>query len=317
MSAVIPDPALTDWVPLYNLGAPSGLVMVEDKLLTVDGAIDFTGIPATFKHLRLLASLRSAQATVAGASCRFNGDSGGNYDVPPTQNQTSIPLMGFLPGTDRVAGVHGLVEIDIVDYASILHHRGASFRAGWYDGTSTITEDKIGHWKNLAAAINRIQLIPAAGIFAAGSRATLYALTDVPVSLATSSILELVAERVTPKTNTGLIAALAEYNFDGGKYWIEAFTTVLAGTTTSGGGGGGNMSAQLRRTPSGGAAAVMETWQVIGPSASSYPMWHVKHRIQPPAGLATLDWWIECTGTQTGNQVEATAGKPAWIRLSR
>ena len=180
MSAVIPDPAQTDWVPLYNLGAPSGLVMVEDKLLSADGAIDFTAIPATYKHLRLLASLRSAQATVGGVTCRLNGDSGGNYDVPGVgQNGSSFPLMGFLPGTDRVAGVHAALEIDFIDYASILHHRSASWRSGWYDGTSTITHDVIGHWKNLAAAINRIQLLPAAGIFAAGSRATLYALTDV------------------------------------------------------------------------------------------------------------------------------------------
>jgi hypothetical protein len=173
--STVPDPAAVDWVPL-GPSVPPGMVLIEDKLLAASGDIDFASIPSNFKHLRLLASLRSAQSTVAGVNCRVNGDSGGNYDTPPTQNQTAFPLMSFLVGTDRTAGVHAQVVMDFIDYAVITHHRGASWRSGWYDGTSTITADLVGHWKNLAAAINRIQLIPAVGVFAAGSRATLYGL---------------------------------------------------------------------------------------------------------------------------------------------
>jgi hypothetical protein len=142
------------------------------------------------------------------------------------------------------------------------------------------------------------------------------------VPLSGTPIWELIAERTTPKNNTGLVVALPEYNFDGGLYWIEAWTSLFAGSTTSGGGGGGNTTSSLRRTPSGGAAAIFQNWMTLGPggaSAGAYPVpfAHVKHRIQPPAGLAILDWYLTCTGTMTGNQVEASAGLPAWLRLSR
>jgi hypothetical protein len=159
-----------DWEPI---AASGGLVLIEDKLLAADGAIDFTGIPATYKHLRLLASLRSAQSTVAGVNVRFNGDAGNNYDAPGTLNTPSWPLMGFLCGTDRTAGLHAFLVLEIADYLATGHWKSGTWRAGWVDAASNITADSFGHWKSMTA-INRLQLIPAAGVFAAGSRATLY-----------------------------------------------------------------------------------------------------------------------------------------------
>lgn len=193
MSAVIPDPATTDWVPLWNLGAPSGLVMVEDKLLAADGPISFQNIPATYKSLLLVGQVRSNAAALTDTMlARMNGDATAVYDsgrldsagaaAPATvlgTGATSISL-GVIPGATAVrANLFATIEIKIPNYLdatekSLLH------QIGYQDpGQTSARASGQGNWRS-TAAINRFDLLLTTGTaFKAGSHVTLYALTDV------------------------------------------------------------------------------------------------------------------------------------------
>lgn len=181
---------------MYNTylqnNADSGYMrMLADTTLGGAAAsIDFTSIPATFAHLMLVVCARSDTAALTTSILvRLNNDSAANYDsqyvlgnggtasAAETFAGTSVSA-GNMPGGTAPANLFGQCDISIAHYAGSANNKVLRLSAAVKAGvTTTLLQSALaaGFWRS-SAAINRITLIPAAGNFAAGSRATLYGL---------------------------------------------------------------------------------------------------------------------------------------------
>lgn len=164
-------------------GGGGAMQMIEDKLLGADGAIDFTAIPGTFKHLAVIAALRGT-TTDPLLSVQFNGDGGGNYDRVVIQvvvstlsgssanGQTSV-VLGECVGSNQVAGLRAGLRLDVLDYAAA-RWKPVSATEGYVGAANGGRQYQTqGAWRQ-TAVITRLTLNLSAGTFAAGSRATLY-----------------------------------------------------------------------------------------------------------------------------------------------
>lgn len=163
------------------------MVVVERKeLAAAAGSFDFQNIPQQFKHLRLLLYARGTDA-VLNHSClmRYNGDSGSNYysqwiigqqTGPPGtgfEEAVTYTYVGGIPCASATSGSFGTQEIFIPFYTSANRksHVVSAYRLN-LPAIQTISITG-GNWSG-TAAINRIQILPFAGSFTAGSVATLY-----------------------------------------------------------------------------------------------------------------------------------------------
>lgn len=165
------------------------MVPIFDTVLGASQAtIDIQNIPQIYAHLRLVLMGRADNAVASQSSyIRFNGDAGANYADQVVRgiagaasaledNSTSNPFGGYVTGASATAGHVGVSAIDIPAYAQTtlfknwvgVNHMSSALTTGQH-----IASTLSGVWAN-TAAINRITLLPAAGNWAAGTRATLY-----------------------------------------------------------------------------------------------------------------------------------------------
>lgn len=182
--------------------ATSGdMTMLQDILLaSATGSFVFTGIPQTYKHLLVLASLRSPKNTASAEGpivLQLNGDSSaGNYwsfsnlvlisgsaGVMSQGTETNADNgLGQFPCGVSISGSFSTDEIRLNDYTSIgklmtVRRHGSML----FDGTSLIgsysSYEYSVMWKTFAA-VNAIKFLAnsGTGTFAAGSRMTLYGL---------------------------------------------------------------------------------------------------------------------------------------------
>lgn len=210
MSVIVPDPATTDWVPLWSLGGPGSLVYIDEQTLAASAAsIDFQNIPATYKHLVLMGDLRgdTAAATV-NVWVRLNGDSGANYDYEAlavdgasVSRYAADAAAQFLVGnamasTGRANRFSGL-RIEVPDYANTTREKSLlSHSVSIQPGGARSMNSFGGQWRS-TVAINRLTFLPSVGNFVAGSRLTLYALTDwYPATQPVTPAMGLIAEQV-------------------------------------------------------------------------------------------------------------------------
>jgi hypothetical protein len=173
-------------------GPPSGAMqLIEDKILSAAApSFDFQNIPQTFAHLQLIVYGRSDQAvSTTQVYLRANNDSAANYDfvlaaLSPTYAaveavaQTALQI-GYMPGGSAVANSFGSNIVDIPNYAQAVGLKNFSMFASMKPQLSAgnyNTHILSGFWRN-TVAINRLTVLPGAGNFVAGSRATLYGLS--------------------------------------------------------------------------------------------------------------------------------------------
>jgi hypothetical protein len=164
--------------------------LAETVLTGSAASIDFTSIPATFRHLLLVAYLRISTATPAvAAAMRFNNDTGANYDVGLHQLiggtintvesfAASYISLGTMPAATASANLFSAVHCLIPHYANTANNKSARGHNGSKVGTTTnsiYTEQISGFWRN-NAAINQLTLLPLTDNFVAGCVATLYGL---------------------------------------------------------------------------------------------------------------------------------------------
>ena len=158
--------------------------------LTAAGSIDFSGIPTSYNHLRLVGALRASGASAAVVSnLRFNGDSGTMYDSQTVRgneantsaaHQVSDTGIRFaVPGATAWGANYAPITVDIPNYRGSGMRRLALVTYGWNSsdvtggGTNDLkVETVFGQWRN-TAAITSITLSPTMDI---GSVATLYGL---------------------------------------------------------------------------------------------------------------------------------------------
>ena len=96
------------------------MTLIEDKLLGATGAIDFLAIPQTFKHLKLLGSVRgSVAANTDTLSYKFNDTATGYTGQRSRSSAAAIagaglvtPEIGVIPANNAAAGVFSPVDAD-------------------------------------------------------------------------------------------------------------------------------------------------------------------------------------------------------------
>lgn len=173
-----------------GLGGLGFALLADDELAAAQASFDFDGISQAYKHLRLVGNLRGdTAATNVNGLLRFNNVSSANYydqnvratgaTVAGSENlgQTSA-IVAFCPAGTATANVFGKFVLEIPDYTESTGRpggTGASFRiVGLTTGSLLIASH--GFFLNVAGAVTRITLTPAAGNWAAGSRLSLYGL---------------------------------------------------------------------------------------------------------------------------------------------
>lgn len=168
-----------------------GMVLIETIEVAIAAAnIDFTTIPATYDHLRLVLNGRGTNASTNEALyLTFNADGGANYDrerltanaaaaaVTETLAQTS-GAVGNLPSATATAGLGGSITVDFPDYKGTAYEKtyialGASKPAEVAGGI--FIYNICGYWRS-AAAIDQITLTLGAGNFDVDTIASLYGL---------------------------------------------------------------------------------------------------------------------------------------------
>ena len=166
-----------------------GLCLIETKLLGAPAAsFDFTAIPATYNHLKLIITGRGDNATTnIGVYATFNADGGANYDwerlyvsdavTTPTEHiaQTSGSIGNFAAAT-AAAGLCGASEVMLPDYKGTTLNKTYISNGADKIGTALGNihlYNNYGHWRS-SAAINQITITPSAGNFITGSIASLY-----------------------------------------------------------------------------------------------------------------------------------------------
>jgi hypothetical protein len=179
----------TLWNTYIQGNADAGFMrmLANVTLGSAAATIDFTSIPATFAHLRLVIVGRGD--TAAGSTSlglKVNNDAGGNYEwitlfgrsnstlAYDTGVTTSPMIVGYLPAATAGGGL-GISDILVADYASTVLHKGFTWTDKHFDATNRAAGAGGGRWTS-TAAINRLTLLLGAGNFIAGSRATLYGL---------------------------------------------------------------------------------------------------------------------------------------------
>ena len=107
-------------------------------------SIEFTSIPATYKHLQIRGIAQTNRTTYGTDSlyARFNGDSGTNYADHWIRGDGSVAAAGnYAPSSNLlyisyggsgtgVSGVYGVSIIDILDYASTNKYKTTKTRNG-------------------------------------------------------------------------------------------------------------------------------------------------------------------------------------------
>ncbi len=171
-----------------------GMSLIEKKLLTSPAAsFDFTSIPVTFSHLKIIILGRSDDTGIAYRPlwALFNNDSGNNYDYRyrvSTLNASTMQVLAYQGGDEAyfgvpiptalaTAGKAGSCEIMIPNYS------GTTFQKNYHSqhfretaesdaNADMVTGEVDGIWRD-TSAIDRIT-ISTIGNFIAGSIASLY-----------------------------------------------------------------------------------------------------------------------------------------------
>lgn len=170
-------------------GPPPLVKLAESVLSGTAASIDFTSIPATYRHLLLICHGRGDNASVAvNTTVTFNGDTGSNYDLQMVNGiaaaasaaelfgQTGLAISSF-PAASASAGRAGSAVIFFPHYANATLAKTAIVLMGYITGTTTgtgVVTLRIGVWRTSNAAINQITLTLSAGNYIAGSCFTLY-----------------------------------------------------------------------------------------------------------------------------------------------
>ena len=159
------------------------------------GAIVFSSIPSTYKHLQLRWMAKDTFgpgfAGTYAISLQFNSDSGSNYSAHRLVNesttiyaygqasQTEIPnIVGITPTATYLNNIMGVGILDIHDYSSTTKYKTVrSFSGGDTNSTTVGQTGQVclasGLWQN-TNAITSISISPAITAFTTTSQFALY-----------------------------------------------------------------------------------------------------------------------------------------------
>lgn len=159
------------------------LIADTGDIAATAGFLEFTSIPQTFQHLRLISWLRLSVAYGVQVAAMFNGDTtAASYDSAlgaaggAAGTALGANLHAITPGSGAPANSFGMTELLIphyrktgpkLAYAHYIAYRGDNTLAGSREAQQG------GAWLG-PAAITAIRLTPASGQWVAGCRAQLW-----------------------------------------------------------------------------------------------------------------------------------------------
>lgn len=166
--------------------------LIEEKVISVAAAtLDFTSIPATFRHLRLVIDARGTKvAANVEVLIQVNGDTGANYDegqhyhagatAGATAKVAQTRIGGiYIPAASATAGYSGIIDVSFPFYSGVTFSKKMLGRNYYFtdDTIGNMTHQQIdGRWRTANAALVRILVSLAANSFDVGTVATLYGL---------------------------------------------------------------------------------------------------------------------------------------------
>lgn len=169
-------------------------ILIADTIIGAGGAasFDFTSIPATYKHLKILITGRtSAEAIADTATLKFNGDTGNKYyhkdiyfygtnSVGGSQQYTAgaPPIVFYVTAANTPANIFAKYELTVYDYANTATGKSyMSFGGDIADDASgsLFLHNGVGAF-TATDAINQITITKVGSNFVQYSRATLYGL---------------------------------------------------------------------------------------------------------------------------------------------
>lgn len=165
-------------------------VKLAELVLAVDTLqLDFTSIPATYKHLQLRIITRGTSASPgAELDMWFNNDNSASYDYiyaivtsSNTWQTTAVTTagameMGSCATSNSPVGIADTTVIEINGYAQTTFQKAAISNTQQKRSESTgglLRAVRAGWWRN-TAAINRVTIMLGQGNFATGTIATLF-----------------------------------------------------------------------------------------------------------------------------------------------
>lgn len=174
------------------IAAAGGIILIEEKLLGAPAAsFDFTAIPATYRHLKLIIDVRGTNvATAIPIHCKFNNDGGANYDfvrydINPFLGLDASELLaqisfilGNIPAAGADANISTSLECIIPNYREAIYNKTIMSHSGYKTNTTpnnTSLTRNMGFWRS-SAVINQVTIYPSANNFNTGSIASLYGL---------------------------------------------------------------------------------------------------------------------------------------------
>lgn len=161
--------------------------IAEVVLGAAAATIDFTAIPATYRHLLVYLYARGDSGVVTNLQIRFNNDSAANYDYQRHQGQaaasvasesfaqTQIAAFSLVAASSPV-NIFNCYSMWIPHYANTANQKVALLDAFHKEGITTglMVTYHVGAAYRSTAAISRVTLFPGAGNFVAGTMASLY-----------------------------------------------------------------------------------------------------------------------------------------------
>lgn len=156
-----------------------GLSLIAPQVLAGPAAIiTFTDIPQGYRHLKVIAHLRTSRAAELDAvNVRFNADSGSNYDrqlitatgttvTNSVVRASSILQVGAVEADSSRADNFSPVMMDITEYSNTSMEKWLQARSVVFGDTSADADMFIqfftGRWRS-TAAITEVSLIPNVG----------------------------------------------------------------------------------------------------------------------------------------------------------
>lgn len=168
-------------------GGTPGLVQIAQTVLASPAAtITFSSIPGTYSNLQLVINGQTANTSADDVLCRFNSDTGANYDWNyfffntvtgngTNQAQTSAHCANVASNSTSATSPGG-ASIDIQNYAGTTFYKILTAYNTAYTGSAMSSTLFSGRWRS-TSAITSITLATASGSnFSAGTVATLYGL---------------------------------------------------------------------------------------------------------------------------------------------
>lgn len=177
------DDAL-NWVGLVN---SSWTPVISDQTLSGTSAdVQFLAIPQTYRDLEIVYQARGDTAAVSTfIDLKFNNDGSAAYQRervsgasnvasagPVTGAAGTVLVVSSVPAASATANHAGSGRILIPNYAATTFYKETLAETGYFDGTDYNELASHGWWLS-TAAITRIDVLPTAGNFIAGSRFTL------------------------------------------------------------------------------------------------------------------------------------------------